>query len=115
MAEVKPVPFSPVNIDPAFGKAISGRWALLLGQRPFRDFIGVMAKDDDGQTKTIAIALDDDGLRAASLSEDVGGGHAEALFCHAARSLGNVGVHVARNKVIKAYTQKSLFHFGDRK
>lgn len=108
-AEVKPVAFSPISIDPAFDKALHDRWTLLLGGSPCEDYIGFLACKREGECKTIAVRLTDLGLQCCAITDRPEYGcFAQRSFERAGDSLGAVGFHAAINKIIEAYTGQKL-------
>ena len=111
LAEVKPVAFSPIAIDPAYAKALHQKWTLLLGGRPEGDYVGVLACNRDEELRTIAVRLTDEGLAGGPVERREYGAFAEVLWGRTSDKLPNAGVSAAINKALEAFMGKSLFHF----
>lgn len=111
LAEVKPVPFDPIMVDPAFGKALGPRWALMLGKAPANGFIGFMARRGDNGIQTICITLDSEtGLYAAKIGDPVSAA-ATNYWREAQGAVPAVAVSLARNKIIEKVLGGPQFDF----
>ena len=114
LAEVKPVAFSPIVVDPAFSKALREKWTLMLGSAPLGDYVGFLACRRDG-IKTIGVRLTDEGLQGCALGLCEFGSWAERMWARAAEELPTAGVAAAINGVIMAKMGHRMFDFGESK
>lgn len=112
LAEVKPVAFSPIAVDPAFAKAMGEKWRLMLGNGPCGDYVGFLACRRDG-IKTIGVRLTDDGLEGCPLNLCDYGSWAEVLWRRTDALVTNAGVATAINRVIQRQMGKRMFDFGE--
>lgn len=111
VCEVKPVKFDPINVNPAFSKAIGPDWVLLLGLRPRRGFIGYVARNTGDGIQTCAMTLDSErGIYGAPLNASTSALPAD-LWRVANENVTPAGVSQAINKGIIAHMGKELFHF----
>ena len=114
LAEVKPVAFSPIMVDPAFSKALRKQWTLMLGYAPKGDYVGFLACVR-GETKTIGVRLTEEGLEGAALGLVEYGSMAETLWSKANEKIPSAGVAAAINSTIEAVMGHRLFDFGEAK
>lgn len=114
LVEVKPVPFSPVSIDPAYDKALSEKWSLLLGDGPDSGYVGFLARLARGAVETVCVTYDsENGLHSVPLGVNVPKSAApQRLWDEALHRIPSPGVSAAINRVIEAQMGKKMFHFN---